>query len=90
MPGGRPTVTVDYKTHVFDRYNWDTGKSVEIGGRTITDQQMGELHTAGVAQEYNIRGSSGTYHYEGVAPTAGGPVPLPPSTTSEPGTRVPA
>ncbi|WP_102144198.1 WXG100 family type VII secretion target [Mycobacterium hubeiense] len=85
-PGGKPTVTVEYKTHIFDRYNWDNGKSVEIGGVTITDQQMGELHTAGLAQEYNVRGSSTTYTYTGVAPTATAPVALPPAV---PGERVP-
>ncbi|MGH3520424.1 MAG: hypothetical protein ACRDQ7_24180 [Haloechinothrix sp.] len=59
---------MDYKTHVFDRYNWDGGKSTEIGPITITDDQMADLHRAGVAQEYNISGSSEAKHYSGTVP----------------------
>jgi hypothetical protein len=42
---------------VFDRYNWDKGKSVEIAGITITDRFMGEFHRQGLAQEFDCMGS---------------------------------
>jgi hypothetical protein len=34
-PGGNPTVQVDYQLHVWDYYNWDTGKSVTIPRPTL-------------------------------------------------------
>lgn len=57
-PGDPPSVEVHSSTHVFDRYNWDEGKKVTIGGIDIHDKDMGELHTAGLAQEYDMRGST--------------------------------
>lgn len=69
--GGEPRVTVDYQNHVFDRYNWDGSKATEIMGFTVTDQQMGELHTAGLAQEYNLVGSTPVKHYDGTLPADG-------------------
>ena len=41
----------------FDRYNWDTGKSVDFGLFTVNDAMMGEFHRMGLAREYNIWGS---------------------------------
>ncbi len=60
-PGDPPTATVDYQYHLSDRYNWDGGKSTKIGPITITDEKMGELHTAGLAKEYDVYGSSETH-----------------------------
>jgi hypothetical protein len=71
QPGGEPRVEMQYKTHVFDRYNWDGGKSTDIGPITITDDQMAELHRAGVAQEYNITGSTEPKQYNGIVPPLG-------------------
>jgi hypothetical protein len=76
-PGGQPRIEMDYQTHVFDRYNWDGGKSTEIGPVTITDDQMAEMHRAGVAQEYDISGSTDTKHYTGAVPPTGGQPDLP-------------
>src|SRR5690606_993906 len=70
-PDGQPNVVVDYQTHVFDRYNWDAGKQVTIGPVTIKDEEMAEMHRAGVAQEFNMYGSSEPRHYEGAVPTPG-------------------
>ncbi|GAB3577939.1 hypothetical protein GCM10027445_44360 [Amycolatopsis endophytica] len=67
-PGGQPEIEVDYRTHVYDRYNWDHGKQTQIGPVTISDDQMQELHRAGVAQEFDIAGSSGAQHYSGKTP----------------------
>ena len=41
----------------FDRYNWDTGKSVKIGPIEITDEFMGKFHRQGLAQEFDMVGS---------------------------------
>ena len=56
--GGSPIVNVRHQLHVFDRYNWDENKSVTIGPLTITDEALGALHEAGLAKEYEIRGTS--------------------------------
>ena len=45
---------------MHDYYNWDTGKSVDIGPLHIEDPEMQELHRAGLAQEYEIEGTSPT------------------------------
>lgn len=58
-PGQPPTVEVEYLLHVVDRYNWDTGKGVTIGPLSISDTELGELHRKGLAQEYEVRGTSG-------------------------------
>jgi hypothetical protein len=86
-PGGQPRVEMDYKTHVFDRYNWDGGKQVEIGPFTITDEQMAELHRAGVAQEYNMSGSTDAKHYAGTVPPAGQQPDLPKPPDNRDGKR---
>jgi len=54
-----PTINMRTQMHIFDRYNWDGGKAVTIGGIEITDATLGELHKVGIAQEYNLLGSSG-------------------------------
>lgn len=78
-PGDPPTAQVEYQHHVYDRYNWDEGKSTNIGPVTIEDRQMAELHRAGLAQEYDIVGSSkplqyqATYHADGGSTGASDP-----------------
>ncbi|MFI5715693.1 hypothetical protein [Nocardia sp. NPDC051750] len=84
--GAQPSVVVEYKIHIYDRYNWDEGKSVEIAGVTVHDKDMGELHTAGLAREYDIKGTSEVRRYEGNIP-ANGPVDLPGSDDSRDGER---
>jgi hypothetical protein len=74
--GAESSVAVEYQVHVHDRYNWDGDKSTEIAGITVSDKQMGALHTAGLAREYDIAGSSAVRRYEGNIP-ASGPVNLP-------------
>ncbi|MGX7824385.1 hypothetical protein ACTG9Q_04765 [Actinokineospora sp. 24-640] len=83
-PGGQPIVDMNYQVHVFDRYNWDGGKSTDIGPITIEDSQMAEMHRAGVAQEYDIAGSTDTKSYTGEVPQAG---QLPDPPQSRDGTR---
>ncbi len=78
--GGKPQVSLDYQVNVWDRYNWDSGKSTTFpGGVTIPDDDMGRLHKVGFAQEFDMRGSSSTYTQDlnsgpapGVTPAAPG------------------
>ena len=50
--------SLKYQIHVFDRYNWDAGKSVDIGPFHFEDRELGELHLKGLAREYVVRDSS--------------------------------
>ncbi|HFQ92787.1 MAG TPA: WXG100 family type VII secretion target [Anaerolineae bacterium] len=59
----RPLVQVNYQVHVFDRYNWDPGKSVNIGPVHIPDATPGHLHQVGIAREYEVRGTSAIYSH---------------------------
>ncbi|MFE0730386.1 hypothetical protein ACFW2X_19455 [Streptomyces antibioticus] len=62
---GKPKVSLDYQVNIWDRYNWDAGKSTEFpGGVVIPDSEMGRLHTVGFAQEFDMRGSSSTYTFD--------------------------
>lgn len=87
QPGGELTVAVDYQTHLFDRYNWDQGKHVQIGGMVITDQEMGDLHRAGVAKEFDMVGSGEPRRYEGPVPEPYGASDLPAPPDNRDGTR---
>ncbi|RJO80014.1 hypothetical protein D5S18_01845 [Nocardia panacis] len=84
--GADPRITAEYKVHVHDRYNWDGSKSTEIAGITVTDRRMGALHTAGLAREFDMDGSSGVRRYEGAVPSAG-PINLPGAQDSRDGDR---
>jgi hypothetical protein len=58
-------LTLDYQANVWDRYNWDAGKSTNFpGGVVIPDSEMGRLHKTGLAQEFDMRGNSSTYTYD--------------------------
>ena len=56
--GGGIQATMVTRLHIFDRYNWDGGKAVTIGGITVTDEQLGRLHRVGLAREYEVHGTS--------------------------------
>lgn len=77
VEGGAPRLTMLFTLHVFDRYNWDQGKAVEIAGITVRDEQLGRLHRVGLAQEYDVNGTSTAreevWSYAGTstAPTSG-------------------
>ncbi|MEV7582785.1 hypothetical protein [Streptomyces erythrochromogenes] len=66
VPGadGRPVVGLDYQVNVWDRYNWDEGKGVTIGKFQIPDGEPSQQHKVGLAQEFNMAGSSSVKHYE--------------------------
>lgn len=57
-PNGLARLSIDSQLHIFDRYNWDGGKATNIEGFIITDEFMGRMHATGLAQEYEIRGST--------------------------------
>ncbi|MEU9983941.1 hypothetical protein [Streptomyces sp. NPDC050856] len=65
-PQGRtPGVSLEYQVNMWDRYNWDSGKSTTFpGGIVIKDDDMGRLHTVGIAREFDMRGSSSPYTYD--------------------------
>ena len=52
-------VNMTSQIHVYDRYNWDTGKTVSLlGTLTVSDSDLAYFHQIGLAKEYNIFGSS--------------------------------
>lgn len=62
-PDGSPHVEVEHQLHIFDRYNWDKGKGVDIMGVRVGDAQLGHLHEVGQAKEFEVWGTSGSNHY---------------------------
>ena len=48
--------SMDFTLNYFDKYNWDGGKSVTIGGITITDEFMANFHKQGLAKEFDMSG----------------------------------
>jgi len=94
VPGGAPTVEVEYQVHLYDRYNWDEGddpatteveqgKSANFPWGEVPDRELAELQRAGLASEYDARGSSGTATYSGAVPEPGsGALPDPPGGRS--------
>ncbi|MFE5217157.1 MULTISPECIES: hypothetical protein [unclassified Streptomyces] len=63
--GGKPKVTLNYQVNMWDRYNWDAGKSTTFpGGIVVEDNDMGRLHKVGFAREFDMRGSSSMYTYD--------------------------
>lgn len=69
--------SLKYQVHIFDRYNWDNGKSVDIGPFHFEDKELGNLHLKGLAREYTVRGSSAINEVAKFTPTT---VIPPPST----------
>ncbi|PGG99353.1 hypothetical protein AJ79_08547 [Helicocarpus griseus UAMH5409] len=53
-------LSLEWKAHVFDRYNWDNSdKKNQLGwGIELSHREIGHLHKCGSAQEYTIRGSA--------------------------------
>ncbi|MFH9565887.1 hypothetical protein [Streptomyces globisporus] len=72
---GQPKVGLDYQANAWDRSNWDESKGVTVplpwgSDMSIPDGQMARLHTTGIAQEFDMAGSSSVKHYD-----LGGPAP---------------
>ncbi|MGH3708597.1 MAG: hypothetical protein ACRDRQ_10940 [Pseudonocardiaceae bacterium] len=67
--GGEPRIEMKYRIHVFDRYNWDKGAKTDFSGIKLpVNGVMARLHRAGVAQEFDVSGSTKTKYYSGVVP----------------------
>ncbi|MFC9898455.1 hypothetical protein ACFVMC_32595 [Nocardia sp. NPDC127579] len=84
--GAAPNVEVEYRIHLYDRYNWDDGKETEILFVTVSDETLAGLHTAGLAREYDIEGTSDVRKYSGPVPSDGA-MKLPGSKDSRDGER---
>lgn len=54
---GPRSYEVQFQFKFYDRYNWDGGKKVTIGGIEVTDEAMGEFHRQGLAKEFDCYGS---------------------------------
>lgn len=60
---GKPRVGLDAQLNVWDRYNWDADKFTNVAGiTTVADDELGRLHRTGLAQEFDMRGSSSVMH----------------------------
>ncbi|KAI9774475.1 MAG: hypothetical protein M1839_001708 [Geoglossum umbratile] len=73
VSGGK--AALEYVVHVFDRYNWDSGKSTDIGPINIKDDELARLHKVGLAREYVIRGSSAVQKVDAYDPNVTLPEP---------------
>lgn len=66
-PGGAWTYETSTALELRDQYNWDGGKSTQIGPFDVTDEQLAELHRAGLAQEFTATGRSAVTSRKGTA-----------------------
>ncbi|MGW0365284.1 hypothetical protein [Streptomyces sp. NPDC002990] len=84
VPGsdGVPLVGLEYQVNAWDRYNWDEGKGVDVLGVSIPDGEMGRQHKVGMAQEYDMVGSSSVKHYD-LGGAAAPPAPEDPGRTGD-------
>ncbi len=64
-PGGAWTYSWSTKVNIRDRYNWDGGKSTNIGPLNVSDEELAELHRKGLAQEFTAVGTSGEQEHTG-------------------------
>jgi Flp pilus assembly pilin Flp len=64
-PGGAWRYEVATRVNIRDQYNWDGGKGVTIGPLSVSDEQLAELHRAGLAQEFVAVGASDVRTKEG-------------------------
>lgn len=55
---GKPQVSMQYQVSIWDRYNWDPGKSTPIAGTNIKDSDLADLHQTGLAREFDLTGRS--------------------------------
>ncbi|MDX3224761.1 hypothetical protein [Streptomyces sp. ME19-01-6] len=59
---GKPQYYLDYQVNVWDRYSWNESKDNWPGD--VTDPDMAHLQTVGLAQDFDMRGSSSVTHYD--------------------------
>lgn len=67
-PGGAYRYEVTTRVNLLDQYNWDGGKSTDIGPFTVTDEELARLHRQGLAREYRNQGRSDPSTSKGEVP----------------------
>lgn len=67
-PGGKWSYESSLTVNIRDRYNWDGGKSTQIGPFNVTDEQLARLQKVGLAQEYTAVGASDVRQSKGQTP----------------------
>ena len=67
-PGGPWRYEVSTRVNLRDQYNWDSGKSTQIGPITVSDDEMARLHRQGLAREYLNEGQSDISTTKGTVP----------------------
>ncbi|MFF2661368.1 hypothetical protein ACFVUH_28885 [Kitasatospora sp. NPDC058032] len=82
-PDGKPLVSVQYQVNIWDRYNWDPGKSTPIAFTNIKDSDLAKLHQTGLAREFDLTGRSTPV----TVALPGTPSVLPGAGTGQDGTR---
>ncbi|MFB8237834.1 hypothetical protein ACFC58_14905 [Kitasatospora purpeofusca] len=68
---GKPQVSMQYQVNIWDRYNWDPGKSTPIAGTNIKDSDLADLHQTGLAREFDLTGRSAPVTVPLPGPTVG-------------------
>jgi hypothetical protein len=58
QPGRPVTAYVSMDIYVYDRYDWDEGRGTSIGGLYLANEVIGQLHRAGLAHDYDVRGTT--------------------------------
>ncbi|MGY0062212.1 hypothetical protein ACWY4P_37705 [Streptomyces sp. LZ34] len=59
---GKPDYYLDYQVNVWDRYSWNESKN--NWPMDVSDPDMAKLQEAGLAEDFNMRGSSSVTHYD--------------------------
>jgi hypothetical protein len=69
-PGGPYRYQVSTQVNLMDQYNWDKGKSTQIGPVPVPvpDAELARMHLQGLAREYRNQGRSRTATTEGTVP----------------------
>jgi len=51
-------VHVGLTVYVYDRYDWDDGRGTSIAGLYFANELIGQLHRAGLARDYDVKGTA--------------------------------
>lgn len=51
-------VHVGLTIYVYDRYDWDDGRGTSIAGLYFANGLIGQLHRAGLARDYDVKGTA--------------------------------
>jgi hypothetical protein len=56
LPVGASVAHVVLQLHVYDRYDWDSGRGTTIAGVHVANELIGQLQRVGLASEYDVVG----------------------------------